>query len=84
MRMGTVWERLGDKRLYPLPMPFLEAKYSFSFSSLQLMPCLWRYFSKLGAIRNFTVKKCSVMQRHSCEAYSYAKEFSLVRKVALV
>ena len=52
--------------------------------SLQLMPCLWRYFSKLGVIRNFTVKKCSVMQHHSCEAYSYAKEFSLVGKVALI
>jgi hypothetical protein len=29
--MDTVWERLGDKRLYPLPLPFLEAKDSFFF-----------------------------------------------------
>jgi hypothetical protein len=46
--MGTVWERLGDKRLYPLPMPFLEAKYSFSFSSLQLMPCSSEVADDLG------------------------------------
>jgi hypothetical protein len=58
--------------------------YFSDFSSLQLMQCLWRYFSKLGAIRNFTVKKFSVMQHHLCEAYSYAKEFSLVRKAALI
>jgi hypothetical protein len=37
--MDTVWERLGDNGLYPLPMPFLVAKFSFFFSSLQLMPC---------------------------------------------
>jgi hypothetical protein len=40
--------------------------------------------SGLSVIRNFTVKKFSVMQHHSCEAYSYAEEFSLVRKVALI
>jgi hypothetical protein len=37
--MDTVWERLGEKGLYPLPLRFLEAKFPFFLSSLQLMPC---------------------------------------------
>ena len=79
--MDTVWERLGGREL---SLPLLFSSYFLEFSSLKSVPCSWRYFSKLGVILNFTVKKFSVMQHHSCEAYSYAKEFSLVRKVALV
>ena len=37
VHMGTVWERLVGKGFSPAP--FLVANYSFSFSSLQLMPC---------------------------------------------
>jgi hypothetical protein len=46
--MDTVWERLGEKALYPLPLPFLEAKHSFFFSSLQLMPCSSEVADDLG------------------------------------
>jgi hypothetical protein len=46
--MDTVWERLAGKGLCPVPLPFLEAKYSFFFSSLQLMPCSSEVADDLG------------------------------------
>jgi hypothetical protein len=73
--MDTVWERLGGREF---SLPLLFPSYFSDSPPLQSMPCWGKYFSKLGVIRNFTVKKLSVIEHHFGETYSYTTGFALV------